>query len=66
MASSACRPAGHVDGGEDVKTALVRELAEELTITVDPAACKLSVVVHRAAETATDDEYLDLLFAVNR
>ena len=49
-----------------MKTALVRELAEELTITVDPAACKLSVVVHRAAETATDDEYLDLLFAVNR
>lgn len=31
-------PAGHVDGGEDVKTALVRELAEKLT---SPSICQL-------------------------
>ena len=59
-------PAGHVDGGEDVRTALVREIAEELRITVDPASCRLSVVVHRAPEFVADDEYLDLFFTVTR
>lgn len=57
-------PAGHIEGGEDVSSALARELAEELAIAVDPAACRLSVVVHRAAESATDHEYLDLFFTV--
>lgn len=57
-------PAGHIEGGEDVTGALARELAEELTIAVDPAACRLGVVVHRAAESSTDHEYLDLFFIV--
>lgn len=57
-------PAGHIEGGEDVSSALARELAEELTITVDPAACRLGVVVHRAAESSSDHEYLDLFFIV--
>ena len=57
-------PAGHIEGGEDVLSALARELAEELTITVDPAACRLGVVVHRAAESSSDHEYLDLFFIV--
>jgi 8-oxo-dGTP pyrophosphatase MutT (NUDIX family) len=59
-------PAGHIDGGEDVRTALVRELAEELTITVDPIDCRLCVVAHRAPETAADVEYMDLFFTVDR
>ena len=59
-------PAGHIDGGEDAKTALVRELAEELKITVEPEACQLSVVVHRAPETAADHEYVDFFFVVDR
>ena len=58
-------PAGHIDGGEDVRTALVRELAEELTITVDPDDCQLCVVAHRAPETAADVEYVDLFFTVD-
>ena len=57
-------PAGHIEGGEDVLSALARELAEELTITVDPAVCRLGVVVHRAAESSSDHEYLDLFFIV--
>jgi 8-oxo-dGTP pyrophosphatase MutT (NUDIX family) len=59
-------PAGHLDGGEDVKSTLVRELAEELTITVEPGACRLCVIAHRAPQTAEDDEYLDFFFAVDR
>lgn len=59
-------PAGHVDGGEDVRSALGRELAEELRIVVDPAACRLSVVAHRAPNWPTDDEYVDLFFTVDR
>ncbi|MFT4163905.1 MAG: NUDIX domain-containing protein [Microlunatus sp.] len=59
-------PAGHVDGGEDVRSALVRELAEELGIEVDPEACRLSAVAHRAPGSPTDHEYIDLFFTLDR
>lgn len=59
-------PAGHVDGDEDVASALARELREELTIEVDPDACRLALVGHRAPGTAGDHEYLDLFFEVPR
>jgi ADP-ribose pyrophosphatase YjhB (NUDIX family) len=59
-------PAGHLDGGEDAVTGLVRELREELKIDVDPAACTLATVLHRAAETPGDLEYVDLVFTVDR
>ncbi|MET3807901.1 ADP-ribose pyrophosphatase YjhB (NUDIX family) [Nakamurella sp. UYEF19] len=59
-------PAGHLDGGEDALSGLIRELREELTIAADPASCRLAVTVHRAPETATDSEYLDLFFTVER
>lgn len=59
-------PAGHLDGGEDAVAALVRELSEELTITVDRDACRLAVVAHRAPESADDPEYVDLFFSVGR
>lgn len=58
-------PAGHLDGGEDAVTGLRRELQEELAVTVDPAACRLAVVVHRAPERPGDGEYLDLVFTVD-
>jgi len=57
-------PAGHLEGGEDVKTALVRELAEELAIVVDPDDCQMSLVAHRAPETSADLEYVDLFFTI--
>lgn len=59
-------PAGHLDGGEDALTAVIRELSEELTIIVDRDACRLAVVAHRAPESADDPEYVDLFFSVDR
>jgi 8-oxo-dGTP diphosphatase len=56
-------PAGHLDGGEDVRSALVRELREELCIAADSGACRLALVVHRAPEVPQDD-YIDLFFTV--
>jgi 8-oxo-dGTP diphosphatase len=56
-------PAGHLDGGEDVRSALVRELREELCIESDPASCRLVTVGHRAPEQPGDD-YIDLFFTV--
>lgn len=58
-------PAGHLDGGEDALGGLVRELREELTISVDRNACRLALVMHRSPETPGDHEYLDLFFAVS-
>jgi 8-oxo-dGTP diphosphatase len=57
-------PAGHLDGGEDVVSALVRELREELGIAADPASCRLATVVHSGPEDADDEEYLNLFFTV--
>ena len=59
-------PAGHLDGGEDAVAGLVRELREELTIAADPGSCRLTLVLHRAPESPSDDEYLDLVFTVGR
>jgi 8-oxo-dGTP diphosphatase len=56
-------PAGHLDAAEDVRSALVRELREELRIEADPAACTLVTVGHRAPEQPQDD-YIDLFFTV--
>jgi 8-oxo-dGTP diphosphatase len=57
-------PAGHLDGGEDAVSALVRELGEELGIAADPASCRLATVVHSGPEDAQDEEYLNLFFTV--
>ena len=57
-------PAGHLDGGEDAVSALVRELGEELGIAADPASCRLATVLHSGPEDADDQEYLNLFFTV--
>jgi 8-oxo-dGTP diphosphatase len=59
-------PAGHLDGGEDAVTGLVRELREELGIEADPRRCRLALVMHSAPEDAQDREYLHLFFRVDR
>lgn len=59
-------PAGHLDGGEDALSGLLRELQEELTIGADRDSCRLAVLLHRAPESAGDHEYLDLVFTVGR
>ncbi|MEU7869928.1 NUDIX domain-containing protein [Dactylosporangium sp. NPDC049140] len=57
-------PAGHLDGGEDAVSGLVRELREEVGVEADPARCRLTLVLHTAAEDPQDHEYLHLFFAV--
>ncbi len=59
-------PAGHLDGGEDAVSGLVRELGEELGIAVHPASCRLATVLHSGPEDADDEEYLNLFFTVGR
>ena len=59
-------PAGHLDGAEDAVSGLVRELREEVCIEADRSSIRLAVVLHRAAETPDDNEYLDLFFTVGR
>lgn len=58
-------PAGHLDGDESAVQGLIRELAEELAIDVTPGSCELATVLHRRAESADDEEYLDLFFRVH-
>lgn len=59
-------PAGHLDGGEDAVSGLVRELREELRIEADPRGCRLALLLHTAPEDAEDQEYLHLFFTVDR
>lgn len=47
--------AGHLDGGERVEQAAVREAREEVGIDLDPAALEVVGVMHRRA----DDERID-------
>jgi 8-oxo-dGTP diphosphatase len=59
-------PAGHLDGGEDAVTGLVRELREEVGIEAEPASCGLALLMHSAPEHAQDREYFHLFFSVDR
>ncbi|MEV0567511.1 NUDIX domain-containing protein [Dactylosporangium sp. NPDC050588] len=59
-------PAGHLDGGEDALTGLVRELREELGIEADPGGCRLALLLHTAPEDADDQEYFHMFFTVDR
>jgi ADP-ribose pyrophosphatase YjhB (NUDIX family) len=40
-------PAGHLDGGETVLAAAVREAREEVGVRIDPSALSFSSVMHR-------------------
>jgi 8-oxo-dGTP diphosphatase len=57
-------PAGHLDGGEDAVSGMLRELREEVLVEADRASCRLAVVMHRAPEDPQDSEYLDLFFTI--
>jgi 8-oxo-dGTP diphosphatase len=59
-------PAGHVDAGEDAVSAVVREIAEELVLRVEPQDCTLALTGHSAPERPGDDAYVDLFFTVDR
>jgi 8-oxo-dGTP diphosphatase len=59
-------PAGHVDEGEDALSAVVREIGEELLVTVEPEVCTLALTGHSGPERPGDDAYVDLFFTVDR
>lgn len=56
-------PAGHLEPGELVKSALVRELLEELCITVQESDME---VVHVGHRIAPDREYFDIYIDVQK
>lgn len=59
--------AGHVEAGESVVAAAVREAREELGVVVDPADLEPLGVLHRTAEPHDpEDERVDFFFACRR
>lgn len=56
--------AGHVENGETINEAMVRELKEEADIVVKLESLKLATVMHRLGDEERDD-YLDFFFIVN-
>jgi 8-oxo-dGTP pyrophosphatase MutT (NUDIX family) len=58
-------PAGHVDEGEDALSAVIRELGEELLVTVEHGDCRLALTGHSGPERPGDDTYVDLFFTVD-
>jgi ADP-ribose pyrophosphatase YjhB (NUDIX family) len=57
--------AGHLDGNETARQAMVREAAEEAGIIVAPADLRFVHVMHRK-EAAEADERIDLFFTATR
>jgi 8-oxo-dGTP diphosphatase len=53
-------PAGHLDGGESVRMAAVREAREELALRIEPDALEFVGVMHRKS----NDERIDFFFIV--
>ncbi|GHO66341.1 hypothetical protein KSC_052330 [Ktedonobacter sp. SOSP1-52] len=54
--------AGHLDGGEEVKQAMIREAYEEANIEISPADLQVVGIMHRRAE----DERIDFFLAAQR
>ncbi len=55
-------PAGHLDGGEEVIAATVREAFEEAGVRIDPADLQVVGVMHRRS----NDERVDFFLAATR
>jgi len=55
--------AGHLDGGEDAKQALIREAKEEAGITIQSTDL---LHVHTQHRLTPDREYIDLYFSCNK
>jgi len=54
-------PAGHVEYGETITNVLVREIQEEVGITLMPSQFSLSHIMHRKS----DDIRMDFFFRIN-
>jgi 8-oxo-dGTP diphosphatase len=63
----ACAAAGHVEVGESVLAAAVREAAEELGVTISPAELLPITTMHRTQRTGDPvDERVDFFFGCRR
>ncbi|MDX6278757.1 MAG: 8-oxo-dGTP diphosphatase [Nocardioidaceae bacterium] len=63
----ACAAAGHVEAGESVFEAAVREAAEELGVTIDPSDLEPLTGMHRTAGNGRPiDERVDWFFACTK
>jgi mutator protein MutT len=51
-------PAGHVDGGESIRSELCREAKEEIGITIKPSDLQFTHVMHQQ----DNHEYIDFYF----
>lgn len=58
-----CLPGGHVDPGEEIKQAMVREAQEEIGVTIKKEDLKLVHILNRKLETG---EYLDFIFQTDQ
>ena len=56
-------PAGHLDGGETLKQAMIRETSEEIGILLDPDDLEL---VHTMNRKIPDNERVDFFFTARR
>ena len=54
--------AGHLDGNEEIKTAMIREAREEAGIEIDPSQLQVVGVMHRKA----GDERIDFFLAATQ
>jgi len=54
--------AGHLDGGEEVKMAMIREAKEEIGIDLDYEDVTINQVMHRLA----DDERIDFFLSATK
>lgn len=61
-------PAGHLDGGETVKQAMVREAKEEAGIDINSEDLQVVHVMHRRSvnETVGSMEYIDFFLTAKR
>lgn len=55
--------AGHIDGNETMKEAIVREAHEEVGITLNPDDLEIKCVMHRMSE---DAEYFDVFIQASQ
>lgn len=51
-------PAGHLDGGEQLKAAMIREAREEIGIELDPQVLEVVGVMHRLSNNERIDWFL--------